>query len=386
MEFKAMVAAVLISLVLSTTSWAQDVGRLVAESDQFFAALGEGKNTPDLEKTIVEQQRLRRIAATIEKQPPSLLQVKIQRRLGVIGSSLSGPDAEAADGHFKQAEEILEMLNGGGSVSAYQEKLATIWKERAENLIRLEQDDRALFFLDKALRAARASSYKDKLGEASIRELLAGVYFRAERFKDTLNVVNPAITIIDRLKDKPGFDVRAMRMPLWYQAVSTSRLGGDAEPFFDQYLRLFSSLTPHDEAEVYREAYRNVSERAVALGDGKIDALRKAHSYILKAWQIIQKSPSEEDIPEKVIVLTELGVSNARGGLTKEAESSFKAALAMGRKSITTGGKDSFLLVPALKLYAELLTRLGRNDEAQELISEKQRIEQLNKLNRRTTN
>ena len=330
-NLSAMVVTLVVTLNGAYTH-AQDVGKLVGESDQFFAAVGAGKVAPDqlLAEWTTEQDRLNQVAAAIDKQAPSLLHVKIHRRLGVTGIMLSkGKGSEPADGHFKSAEEILSTLNDAGGVPEYQEKLATLWKERADNLVLLGREDRALYYLDKALKAARASSYKDKLGEATIRERLAGVHFRKERWKEALDVINPSVAIMDGLKGQPGFDVEALRMPIWYQAISTSRLGNDAEPLFDKFLRAFDGkFTPHDEADVYREAAVNVGERAPKqAGPERTAALRKANSYILKAKQIIEKSMADEDAPEKVAILTDLGMSYARGGMGKEAEESFKAAL-----------------------------------------------------------
>lgn len=355
-----------------------DVAQLVAESDKHFEAAGKSVLL-DAKAWEAERQRLDTVAGAIEKAPVSLLHVKVYRRLGASNFMLcKGKGSEAADSWYKRAEEVLDALKEAGPVEQYEEKEATIWKERADNLVLLGKEDRARYYLEKALRAARASSYKDKLGEATIRDRLAGISFRKEQWKETLEIVGPAVAIIMPLKDQPGFNKEALRMPLWYQAISTARLKNDAEPLFDRYLKEFEKdISIHDHADVYREAAVNVGERSPKeAGPERTAALRKAHGLILKAKQIIEKSKEDRDAPEKIAILTDLAMSYARGGMGEEAVGEFKDALDVARKSPTLG-KDWSGQIPILNRYAAVLKGLGRTAEAEAQLKEVKRIEKL---------
>lgn len=362
-----------------------DLANLVRDSDGFFAAIGAGSVPSDklLDAWQAERRRLDSIAAAIEKAPPVVLHAKIYRRLGVANVFLSaGKGSQAADGWFKRAEEVLD---GAGPVQELDEKLATIWKERADNLVLLGAEDRARFYLEKALRAARASSYKDKLGEATIRERLAGVCFRKELWKETLDIIGPAVAIMTPMKGQPGFNKEALRMPLWYQAIATARLKQDAEPLFDRYLREFQNdLSIHDHADVYREAAVNVGERTPReAGPERTAGLRKAHSYITRAEQIISESKDDRDAPEKVAILADLAMSYARGGMGDESLKSFEAAIAVARQSPSLG-KDWTGLIPVLQRYAAVLDGMeqrepgkGHHEKAESQRTEARRIERL---------
>jgi hypothetical protein len=155
-------------------------------------------------------------------------------------------------------------------------------------------------------------------------------------------------------------------------------LGKDAEPEFNRFLVYVGrDITPHDEADVYREAAVNVAQRApTEAGPARKAALLKVNGFLLKAKQIIDASTKDEDTREKLVIYSDLGVSYALGGLGAEAEDTFKAALAFARQSPTVG-KDSPALIPLLERYAALLKGLNRPDDAAAQLAEARRIEKL---------
>jgi len=367
---------IMIAFASSAQSQAPDVNTLIAESDQFFAKVGTG-TVPSDKSWLAERMRLNSIASAIEKSPPSLTQIKVYTRLGTANFFLSeGKGSEPADGWFKRAEDALNSLKDSSGVAEYDERLATIWKERADNFVLLGKENDARSFLEKALKAARASSYKDKLPEATIRERLAGSFFRKEQWKETLEIIGPAIEILTRAKDKPGFNKEMLRVPLWYEAVSLARLKQNALGLFNNFLKEFPDISPHDRANVFREAAVNIQE---ALPPDPTDPdywSSQTLALLLKAKNILDQSKDDQDAKLRVTVYVDLAMFYEREGKNDQAEASFKVALEMARKSPTLG-KDWPGLIPVLERYATVLKGLNKNAEAEEQLKEASRIKKL---------
>lgn len=356
-----------------------DVKDLVQESDKFFAKVGEGK-VSEAKEWEAELARLQKVETAIAKDAKSQLQVKIYRRLGVANTFLSkGKGSKDADQAFNKALAILQALNTDTPVASYEEFLTTLLKERADNAILQGETLRATTYLERALKSARQSSYKDGLGEATVRERLAGVYFRGEKWQDALDTIEPAIVILDAVAKKmPKFDREALRAPLWYVAICKSRLKQDAEKNFDRYLKDYEGkLTPHDLADAYREQAVNLGERAPRdAGAERTAALKKAHGVIEKAKAAIEKSKDDNDAVQKYVILSDFAMSHWRLGDRKEAETQFKASLEVGRKA---KGKDWAGLLPVMRRYADLLKVLDRGVDEADLRKEITRIEGLRK-------
>lgn len=378
-----LVAGLLLLALASATQGQEkdkvDVKDLVQKSDAFFAKVGEGKlsEVKDWEE---ELGRLQQVEKAIGKDAKSLLQVKVYRRLGVTHTFLSkGKGSKEADSSFNQALAILQALHKDSPVKGNHEMMATLLKERADNAILQGEPLRATTYLKRALASATDSTLKGELGEATIRERLAGVYFRGENWKDSLDTIVPAIEILDATAKKlPKFDKEALRSPLWYVAVSKSRLKQDAEKDFDRYLTEFKDkLSPHDLADAYREKAVNIGELSPKdEGKERTAALKRAHAVILEAKTAIDKSKDDKDALQKYVILSDLAMSHWRQGERKEAEANFKSALEVATKA---QGKDWPGLLPVMRRYADLLKVLGRGDDEGALRKEIDRIEALRK-------
>jgi len=357
-----------------------DVKKLLEQSDKHFAEAGKG-TALDARAWRDERERLEQVEAALRKEPDSVVKVKVYRRLGVALIFLSkGKGDEAADGWYTKAMTTLQALaDKEPKLPQVNEHTATILKEKADNLVLLGKNDRALSELEKALKAARNSSYKDQLGEATIRERLAGIYFRGEKWKDALDTIKPGVAILDNVaNNKPDFNREAFRAPLWYLAVTKSRLKEDAQPDFDRFLKEFKDkLTAHDLADALREKAVNIGECAPKEeGAERTAALKKALAVIKEAKAAIDESKDKRDALEKYVILSDLGMAHWRLAQRAEAEANFKVALEVARKA---HGRDWPGLIPVLNRYADLLKVLDRKDDEAAIRKEIRRIGALRK-------
>jgi hypothetical protein len=374
------VVAILLALAGSSVGQDVDVKGLIGKSDAHFQKAGSGAALTKADWN-EEKTRLDTVEAAIAKVEKSTLHVKIYRRLGVAGMFTSeGKGDKGADAAFEKAITILNGLHDADAkLPQFLEFTATLLKERADNAVLLGQHDKAVAYLGDALKAAKACSYKDTIAEASVRDRLAAALVRAEKWAEALETVGPAIVILTRLAEEDGsFNKEALRAPLWSAAMATSRLKKDGEPLFRRYLRELP-LTAHDRADALRELAVNLGERSPKVdGPERKAALEKTLGVLTAAKAEIERSKKpDEDALERYAILADLGMNFWRLGKKESAETEFKSALAVARKS---QGNDWVGLTPVLSRYRDLLKTIdGRGDDAGALDREVKRIEGLKK-------
>ncbi len=340
-----------------------------------------------------EQEGVRdtRILATIPEEPASVSRVKFLRRRGVAWIMTSkGKGSKDADSVYSEAEKVLAEVRTAKGVTddQYGTMMATILKERGDNATLQGETEFALSLLLRALKFAQSCSLAGQLGEATIEERITGIFFRAEEWQKALNHAPSAVAIMLPLSVQPDFDQGALRAAIWAAAISKSRLAQNAEAEFSLFLTVVGKdITPHDEADVYREVALNigeVSERVwkessaipenLVAANLTLKAARiKAHSYITRAREIIDQSKLVQDNEEKFAIYIDLAMSYWRGDLIPEADKTFKEAIVVALQA-PQFGKNSPGLIPVRQRYAAMLKALGRDAAAGAQLAEVERI------------
>ncbi len=213
-------------LVAKSTVWRELSGKLKDKPDELRAGWKE------------ELERLGEADRLMEGQPVSTGRVVILYRLGWAEIAISPKGSAKAEEYLVKARRmLLEVMGKGGPVEQANELMSAILSTRGDNLTLLGDDKGALACHEESLVCAQACTYKGQLAEGTIRNRLAGIHFRAERWEQAIEHGQLSIDIVRPLADNdPAFkDKDSLLSSLWFVANSKKKVGAPSAEDFALY-------------------------------------------------------------------------------------------------------------------------------------------------------